>query len=197
LQAVSKFLLNYWFVVIFAPVALFILRRAWGKTKTGRIMIDRLKLRFPVIGMLVRKSVTARFCRTLGTLLKSGVPILEALNIVRNATGNEVVAQAISRVHDNVREGESIAQPLAASGIFDDLVINMIDVGEETGELDAMLVKIADIYDEEVDVAVGALVSIMEPAMIVGLGFTVGFIVVALFLPLVSLLKRLGGGKVR
>lgn len=182
---------NFWFVIVLAPVVLFVLVRAWGKTRSGRLMLDRIWLRMPIVGMIIRKSVTARFCRTLGTLLKSAVPILEALSIVRNATGNEVVAQAIGKVYDNVREGESIAQPLAASGVFDDLVINMIDVGEETGELDAMLLKIADIYDEEVDAAVSALVSILEPIMIVGLGATVGFIVVALFLPLVTLLKGL------
>jgi type IV pilus assembly protein PilC len=195
LLSMSDFIKGYWYVILLAPVVGFILLRAWGKTKGGRLTIDRIKLKLPIVGMIIRKSVTARFCRTLGTLLKSGVPILEALNIVRNATGNEVVALAISKVHDNVREGESIARPLADSKVFDDLVINMIDVGEETGELDSMLLKIADIYDEEVDAAVGALVSILEPIMIVGLGATVGFIVVALFLPLVTLLKGLSSRK--
>jgi type IV pilus assembly protein PilC len=191
LMLVSDFIVAYWFVLILAPIAFIFTLYAWSRTRTGRLVIDRIKLRFPIIGPIVRKSVTARFCRTLGTLLKSGVPILDALNIVRNATGNEVVATAIGKVHDNVREGESIAGPLAASKVFDDLVINMVDVGEETGELDAMLLKIADIYDEEVDAAVGNLVSILEPLMIVMLGGTVGFIVVALFLPLVSLLQGL------
>jgi type IV pilus assembly protein PilC len=195
LLSMSDFIKNFWFVIILAPVVGFVLLRAWGKTRAGRLMLDRIWLKMPIVGTIIRKSVTARFCRTLGTLLKSAVPILEALNIVRNATGNEVVAQAIGKVYDNVREGESIAQPLSACGVFDDLVINMIDVGEETGELDAMLLKIADIYDEEVDAAVSALVSILEPIMIVGLGATVGFIVVALFLPLVTLLKGLSSRK--
>jgi type IV pilus assembly protein PilC len=191
LMKISDFIKNFWYLIIIAPIVGFILLRAWGKTRSGRMVIDRIKLRLPIVGAIIRKSVTARFCRTLGTLLKSAVPILEALNIVKNATGNEVVATAIGKVYDNVREGESIAQPLQTCGVFDDLVINMIDVGEETGELDAMLLKIADIYDEEVDAAVSALVSILEPIMIVGLGATVGFIVVALFLPLVTLLKGL------
>jgi type IV pilus assembly protein PilC len=189
---VSNFMIAYWYVIILLPFAAIFLFYSWSRTRTGRLIIDRIKLKMPIVGPIVRKAVTARFCRTLGTLLKSGVPILDALNIVRNATGNEVVSQAIGKVHDNVREGESIAGPLAASKVFDDLVINMVDVGEETGELDAMLLKIADIYDEEVDAAVGNLVSIMEPLMILGLGATVGFIVVALFLPLTQLLRELG-----
>lgn len=191
LLKISDFIKSYWFVLLLAPPAVYFLIKAWGRTKSGRFTIDKIKLKMPIVGMIIKKTITARFCRTLGTLLKSGVPILEALNIVKNATGNEVVAQAIGKVHDSVREGESIVEPLAACGVFDDIVINMIDVGEETGELDAMLLKIADIYDAEVDAAVAALVSIMEPLLIVGLGATVGFIVVALFLPLVSLLTGL------
>jgi type IV pilus assembly protein PilC len=154
-----------------------------------------MKLHAPLVGPIIKKSVIARFCRTLGTLLQSGVPILEALAIVKNATGNEVVSAAIGTVHDSIREGESIAEPLAACGVFDDIVINMIDVGEETGELDKMLLKISDNYDAEVDAAVSALMSVMEPILIVGLGFTVGFIVVALFLPLISLLEGIGQKK--
>jgi type IV pilus assembly protein PilC len=195
LMACSNFVMNYWFVLIGAPILLYILIKAWSRTKGGRHTVDRIKLHAPLVGPIIKKSVIGRFCRTLGTLLQSGVPILEALNIVKNATGNEVVAQAIEKVHDSIREGESIAEPLAQSGVFDDIVINMIDVGEETGELDKMLLKIADNYDAEVDAAVGALMSILEPLLIVGLGFTVGFIVVALFLPLVSLLQGIGSQK--
>jgi type IV pilus assembly protein PilC len=174
------------------PFLTLIILKVWGKTKGGRITIDRIKLNAPLVGPIIKKSVISRFCRTLGTLLQSGVPILEALAIVKNATGNEVVSNAIGTVHDSIREGESIAEPLAACGVFDDIVINMIDVGEETGELDKMLLKIADNYDAEVDAAVSALMSVMEPILIVGLGFTVGFIVVALFLPLISLLEGIG-----
>jgi type IV pilus assembly protein PilC len=189
LMSISGFIENFWYVIIATPFVFWFIFKAWAKTKSGRMSVDRLKLKIPLIGQIIKKSVISRFCRTLGTLLQSGVPILEALAIVKNATGNEVIANAIGTVHDSIREGENIAEPLAASGVFDDLVINMIDVGEETGELDKMLLKIADNYDAEVDAMVSALMSVLEPLLIVGLGFTVGFIVVALFLPLISLLE--------
>jgi type IV pilus assembly protein PilC len=192
LMSISDVIKNYWWAIVAAPFVFLFVLKAWGRTKGGRMTIDRIKLNAPLIGPIIKKSVISRFCRTLGTLLQSGVPILEALAIVKNATGNEVVANAIATVHDSIREGESIAEPLAACGVFDDIVINMIDVGEETGELDKMLLKIADNYDAEVDAAVSALMSVMEPILIVGLGFTVGFIVVALFLPLISLLEGIG-----
>ena len=195
LMAISDFIKNFWYIIIFTPFIAWFAMKAWGRTKSGRFTLDKIKLNIPVIGIIIKKSTVGRFCRTLGTLLQSGVPILEALNIVKNATGNEVIAQAIEKVHDSIREGESIAEPLAQSGVFDDLVINMIDVGEETGELDKMLVKVADNYDAEVDAAVSTMMSILEPILIVGLGFTVGFIVVALFLPLISLLQGIGKNK--
>jgi type IV pilus assembly protein PilC len=198
LMAISGFIKGFWWAIILAPIIAWFGIKAWGRTKSGRYTIDRMKLNLPLIGQIIKKSVISRFCRTLGTLLQSGVPILEALSIIKNATGNEVVASAIEKVHDSIREGESIAGPLATSGVFDDLVINMIDVGEETGELDKMLLKIADNYDAEVDAAVSALMSVLEPMLIVGLGLTVGFIVVSLFLPLISLLEGIGGsGKKR
>ena len=192
LMGISDVIKNYWWGIVAAPFVFLFVVKAWGRTKGGRLTIDRIKLNAPLVGPIIKKSVISRFCRTLGTLLQSGVPILEALAIVKNATGNEVVSNAIGTVHDSIREGESIAEPLAACGVFDDIVINMIDVGEETGELDKMLLKIADNYDAEVDAAVSALMSVMEPILIVGLGFTVGFIVVALFLPLISLLEGIG-----
>jgi len=192
LMGISDIIKQYWWAIVAAPFVFLFIVKAWGKTKGGRLTIDRIKLNAPLVGPIFKKSVISRFCRTLGTLLQSGVPILEALAIVKNATGNEVVSNAIATVHDSIREGESIAEPLAACGVFDDIVINMIDVGEETGELDKMLLKIADNYDAEVDAAVSALMSVMEPILIVGLGFTVGFIVVALFLPLISLLEGIG-----
>ena len=197
LMGISNFIESFWYIILVTPFVLWFIIKAWGRTKGGRFAIDKMKLSAPLIGTIMKKSVIARFCRTLGTLLQSGVPILEALAIVKNATGNEVVSNAIGTVHDSIREGESIAEPLAACGVFDDIVINMIDVGEETGELDKMLLKIADNYDAEVDAAVSALMSVMEPILIVGLGFTVGFIVVALFLPLISLLEGIGGPKKR
>jgi len=195
LMSISNVIKEYWWAIVAFPFVMMFVLKAWGRTKGGRLTIDRIKLNAPLVGPIMKKSVISRFCRTLGTLLQSGVPILEALAIVKNATGNEVVSNAIGTVHDSIREGESIAEPLAACGVFDDIVINMIDVGEETGELDKMLLKIADNYDAEVDAAVSALMSVMEPILIVGLGFTVGFIVVALFLPLISLLEGIGQKK--
>jgi type IV pilus assembly protein PilC len=195
LMKISEAIENFWYIILATPFVFYFILKAWGRTKGGRLSIDKFKLSAPLVGPIIKKSVIARFCRTLGTLLQSGVPILEALSIVKNATGNEVITNAIATVHDSIREGESIAEPLGACGVFDDIVINMIDVGEETGELDKMLLKIADNYDAEVDAAVSALMSVMEPILIVGLGFTVGFIVVALFLPLISLLEGIGNKK--
>ncbi|MBM4045984.1 MAG: type II secretion system F family protein, partial [Planctomycetes bacterium] len=134
------------------------------------------------------------FCRTLATLIASGVPILEALNIVRETTGNSVLTSAITRIHDSVREGESIAAPLKQSKVCDDMVVNMVDVGEETGELDKMLTKISDNYDEEVDTLVEGMVSLIEPIMIIFMGLAVGGIVIALFLPLIKLMGSIGSG---
>jgi len=191
LLKMSDFLVNFWFLLPGVPFGLFVAFRMITKNKGGRIMLDKFKLHMPLFGEIIKKSVISRFCRTLGTLIQSGVPILEALSIVKNAVGNEVIANAVQVVHDSIREGESIASPLAQTKVFDDIVINMIDVGEETGELDKMLIKIADNYDDEVDAAVGALMSIMEPIMIIGMGLTIGFIVVALFLPLVSLINNM------
>lgn len=191
LIASSDFTANYWYILFLIPIAALIGLSIWSKTAIGRLMIDRFKLRMPLFGVILKKSVIARFARTLGTLLQSGVPILDALNIIKNAIGNKVLENAITHTHDSIREGEGIAGPLGESKVFDDMVINMIDVGEETGELDKMLLKIADVYDFEVDVAVSSLTSILEPLLILGLGITVGFIVMALFLPLITLLDRL------
>jgi type IV pilus assembly protein PilC len=143
------------------------------------------------MGGLIEKTTVARTTRTLGTLVASGVPILEALTIVRETCTNIVFERAYQRVYESIREGDTIAAPLKAARIVDDMVVNMIEVGEETGDLDTMLYKIADVYDEEVDVMVESLISILEPLMIVVLGFIIGFIVIALFLPLISLLEGL------
>ncbi len=157
----------------------------------GRAAIDRFKLRVPLFGDLLRKTAISRFSRTLGTLVTSGVPILQALNITRATAGNAEIASAISQVHDSVKEGESIVQPLEASGAFPPMVISMIDVGEETGRLPDMLLKIADVYDDEVDNSVAALTSMLEPIMIVFLALVVGTIVIALFMPLISIISSL------
>ena len=162
-----------------------------GRTRGGRIVIDSFKLRMPLFGDLIRKTAISRFARTLGTLVTSGVPILQALNITRETAGNTVIAAAISQVHDSVKEGESIVQPLEASGAFPPMVISMIDVGEETGQLPDMLLKIADVYDDEVDNSVAALTSMLEPIMIVFLALMVGTIVIALFIPLISIITGL------
>ena len=155
------------------------------------MVIDRIVLRAPLFGDLTRKSSISRFARTLGTLVTSGVPILQALNITRETTGNTVIANAISRVHDSVKEGESIVHPLDASGAFPPMVISMVDVGEETGQLPEMLLKIAEVYDDEVDNSVAGLTSMLEPIMIVMLAVIVGTIVIALFMPLISIIGGL------
>jgi len=166
--------------------------KAWSASKGGRATIDSVKLKIPVFGDVQRKSAIARFTRTLGTLVTSGVPILQALNITRETAGNVVLSNAISKVHDAVKEGDSIVQPLEASKVFPPMVISMVDVGEETGQLPDMLLKVADVYDDEVDNAVGAMTSLIEPIMIVFLALIVGTIVLALFLPLIAIIEGMG-----
>ena len=172
----------------------FILVKVSRKTPPGKALTDILILWTPIFGSLVRKTVVARFTRTLGTLISAGVPILEAVTITKETSGNYVFEKALGKVHDSIREGETFAGPLRESKTCDAIVVNMIDVGEETGELDVMLLKIADNYDEEVDVAVASLVSLLEPLMVVMLGGMVGTIVVAMFLPLVAMIESLQGG---
>ena len=163
----------------------------FSRTVFGRNFIDKFTLKMPLFGDLVRKSSISRFTRTLGTLVTSGVPILQALNITRETAGNTVIADAINKVHDSVKEGESIVQPLEASGVFPPMVISMIDVGEETGQLPEMLLKIAEVYDDEVDNAVSGLTSLLEPIMIVFLALIVGTIVIALFMPLITIIQEM------
>jgi type IV pilus assembly protein PilC len=192
-MGISNLVKNQALLVLGCLVALFIAVKMIGKTVKGRYVIDKLKLNAPVFGQLIRKVSIARFTRTLGTLIASGVPILQALNIVRETAGNAVVADAVSKVHDSVKEGERIVSPLEASNVFPPMVISMVDVGEETGALPDMLMKIADVYDDEVDNAVGAITSLLEPIMIVFLAVIVGTIVIAMFLPLISVIGSLGG----
>ena len=163
-----------------------------GKTVKGRYYLDKLKLNAPVFGQLIRKVGIARFTRTLGTLIASGVPILQALNIVRETSGNAVIARAVSQIHDSVKEGERIVQPLEAR-VFRPMVVSMVDVGEETGALPDTSMKVADVYDDEVDNAVGAITSLLEPVMIVVLAVIVGTIVIAMFLPLINVISQLSG----
>jgi type IV pilus assembly protein PilC len=176
-------------VLILGVILLVVAVKFIGRTRAGRRFYDRLKLNLPIVGPLARRVVVARFARTFGTLIASGVPILEAIDICRATSGNVILEEALGKVRESISEGGTIAEPLGESGIMDDIVINMVDVGEETGELDKMLIRIADNYDEEVDVAVGALVSILEPLMILFMGGAVFLIVLGLFLPLLKLIK--------
>ncbi len=167
--------------------------KAWISTKNGRFSIDGFKLKMPLLGDLQCKSSISRFSRTLGTLVTSGVPILQALKITGDTSGNAVVSKAIDQVHDAVKEGESIVTPMQASHVFPPMVISMVDVGEETGRLPDMLLKIADVYDDEVDNSVNALTSVLEPIMIVFLALVVGTIVFAMFLPLMEMINSMDG----
>jgi len=187
----SDFLKYHGLIVLGVVVAVVALYKFTGRTRGGRFVIDSFKLRMPLFGNLNRKTAISRFARTLGTLVTSGVPILQALNITRETAGNASIARAISQVHDSVKEGESIVQPLEASRVFPPMVISMVDVGEETGKLPEMLLKIADVYDDEVDNAVAAITSMLEPIMIVFLALIVGTIVLALFTPLISIITGL------
>jgi type IV pilus assembly protein PilC len=180
--------------IVAAPFAGYFMWKLIRKAGPGRAVTDIMILWTPILGKLVRKSTIARFTRTLGTLISAGVPILEAIKITAETSGNYVFEKALTNVHDSIREGESFAGPLRESKTCDAIVVNMIDVGEETGDMDSMLLKIADNYDEEVDVAVASLVSLLEPLMVVVLGLMVGTIVVAMFLPLVAMINSLGGG---
>ena len=188
---VSRFVQGHWLIIlalIFAAIAGY---KFANRTPRGKSTIDGVKLRFPLFGDIIRKTAISRFARTLGTLVTSGVPILQALNITRETAANMVIARAIGQVHESVKEGESIVQPLEASGAFPPMVVSMIDVGEETGQLPEMLLKIADVYDDEVDNSVAAMTAALEPIMIVFLAVVVGTIVIALFLPLISIIQGL------
>jgi type IV pilus assembly protein PilC len=187
----SGFMQHHGLIIFGVVVAAVVLYKLIGRTRRGRLAIDNFKLRMPLFGNLNRKTAISRFSRTLGTLVTSGVPILQALNITRETAGNAAIAAAISQVHDSVKEGESIVQPMEASRAFPPMVVSMVDVGEETGKLPEMLLKIADVYDDEVDNAVVALTSMLEPIMIVFLAVIVGTIVLALFTPLISIITGL------
>ena len=164
-----------------------------NKTKFGRYLWDKFKLKMPALGPVISKGAISKFARTLGTLVSSGVPILQALIIVRETAGNVIIANAVTKVHESVKEGETITAPLEASAVFPPMVVSMVDVGEQTGALPEMLLKIADTYDEEVDNAVSAMTSLLEPIMIVFLAVIVGSIVIAMFLPLIAMISNMSG----
>ncbi|MFT4542901.1 MAG: type IV pilus assembly protein PilC [Planctomycetota bacterium] len=189
---VSEFTVAYWYVVFGLPILLFILHMVMIKRSHGyRFSIHKLLLNLPAIGPVITRSVTAGFARTFGTLVQAGVPHLDALTIVRDASGNEVLAAGVEDIRRTVREGEGIARPMGETGIFDDLVINMVDVGEETGELDKMLLKVADAYETQVDRKIDAMFKLLEPMLLIVMAAFVGFIVVALFMPLMEIMGSL------
>jgi type IV pilus assembly protein PilC len=192
--AASNVIKTQWYLIFGAIIVIVVVYKMIARSPKGREALDRIFLKMPLFGDLSRKSSISRFSRTLGTLVTSGVPILQALNITRDTAGNAVVAEAVTKVHDAVKEGESIVQPLEASGVFPPMVISMVDVGEETGQLPEMLLKIAEVYDDEVDNAVEGLTSLLEPIMIVLLALIVGTIVIALFMPLISIIQGMQGG---
>jgi type IV pilus assembly protein PilC len=203
LPAITQYLLDFstwfgpgygWAYVLAFPIVWMLMIKLIRMSEGGKYAVDAVKLKIPIMGGILGKTSIARFTRTLGTLISAGVPILDALNITKETCGNEVYSRALLKVHDAIREGESMADPLRATKVCDAIVVNMIDVGEETGELDKMLVKVADNYDSDVDVLVGSLISILEPLMVVVLGLIVGFIVVALFAPMITLIETVSGG---
>ena len=185
----SKFLTGYWYMVGGAIAGLFYGIKTWYKTPDGKLRLDRLMLQMPILGDVLRKSAVSRFTRTLGTLISSGVSILDGLEITAKTAGNRVISDAIMASRTSIAGGDTISAPLARSNVFPPMVISMIAVGEQTGGLDEMLSKIADFYDEEVDTAVSNLLSLLEPVMIVFLGVVVGGMVVAMYLPIFDMIN--------
>jgi len=188
----SDYFQKYWYIALVFMVGMVVFLRAAAKTEKGRYAIDAAKLKVPVFGDLILKTAVSRFARTFGTLISSGVPVLRALEIVSDTAGNLVVSETVGRARTSIKEGDKISTPLFASKVFPLMVTQMIAVGEETGRLDQMLVKVANFYDEEVDATLKALTSLIEPMMIVGLGLIVGFIAVSVISPIYSLVGSLG-----
>ena len=189
----SDTMMNQWYYYIIGIVAIIIFFKVLVKIPQGKFAMDYCKYNMPLFGPIISKTAISRFSRTLGTLMSSGVPVLSALQIVKDTSGNEVVAKGVQTVYEAVKEGEGIASPLGKTKIFPEMVISMVEVGEETGKLPEMLDKIADTYEEEVNNAVSALTSLIEPLMIVGLAGIVGTIVIALFLPLTKIIEKMSG----
>ena len=189
----SEFVQTNGLQIALAVVAVVVVMKVVGRTEKGAYFFDALKLRLPVTGTLAQRSAVSKFTRTLGTLLSSGVPILQSLTITRDTTGNRVLTQAIQNVHDSVKEGESMTQPLSQCKVFPPMVTSMVEVGEETGALADMLTRIANTYDDEVDNAVAGLTAAIEPALIIVLAVVVGTIVIAMFLPMVSIIGSVSG----
>lgn len=191
--AMSAFLKRYIIVIIFAIWGIIYAIKRYYNTSNGRKNIDRMLLKAPIVGPLIRKVAVAKFTRTLGTMVSSGVPIMDGLEIVAKSAGNKIVEEAIYGVRQSISEGKTMAEPLGACGVFPPMVVQMISVGEATGAMDTMLNKIADFYDDEVDDAVAAMTSMMEPLLMVFLGTTVGGLVIAMYLPIFKLAGAVGG----
>jgi len=181
---VSNFVITYWYLVFLMPVAIVVAVIQFRKTENGLKLTDQLLIRLPVFGVLIQKVAVAKFTRTMGTLISSGVPIIEGLNITARTAGQKVIEEAVLSVIDDIKQGKGLADPLREQGVFPPMVVQMIEVGEQTGALDAMMNKIADFYDEEVDTAVEGLTSMLEPMLMVFLGVVVGFVVVAMYMPI-------------
>ena len=188
----SNFVADYFILIVLVVIFGCVAVNRWHKTPHGRHILDSAMLKIPVVGMLLRKIAVARFCRTLGTLTASGVPILDGLEITAKTAGNAIIEEAIMAVRKSVEEGKTISEPLAQTRVFPSMVVQMINVGEQTGALDQMLSKIADFYEEEVDTAVAGLMKLIEPVMITVLGVVIGTIVAAMYLPLYSILSKIG-----
>jgi type IV pilus assembly protein PilC len=191
---VSDFAVTYWYIVIGLPALGLVAHVVFFARSTPyRHLVHKLMLKVPYLGAVLQRSITSTFARTFGTLVQAGVPHLDALRITRETTSNEVLGRAVEMVHDAVREGESIARPMQNSGVFDDMTTNMVEVGEQTGELDRMLLRVADAYEVQVERRIDALFKVLEPLLLVVLAAFVGVIVVALFLPMLSLMSGVGG----
>jgi type IV pilus assembly protein PilC len=190
---ISDFVMGYWYLCFGLPLLLFVGHTVlMSRPGAYRFRVHGLYLKLPIIAPVVRTSLVAGFTRTFGTLIQAGVPHIDALEIVRDSTGNDCLRAAVEEVRRTVREGEGLARPMGETGLFDDLVVNMVDVGEETGELDAMLVKVADAYEKQVDRRIDAMFKLLEPLMLVLIAAMVGFIVIALFMPLLEIMTQLG-----
>ncbi len=190
--ALSKFVGHYWWLILGLFAAGFFAVRRYYATEQGRFVIDGLLLKAPILGPVLRKIAVARFCRTLGTLLAAGVPVLESLEITARTAGNAVIEKSIIEVRKRVEEGKTIADPLKATNQFPPMVVQMIGVGEATGAMDTMLAKIAEFYEEEVDVAVAGMMKLIEPVMIFFLGIVIGGIVISMYLPMFDLISKIG-----
>ena len=193
-MGLSSFLRAYWWALIGGMIAAVVAIQRYYLNEKGRVQIDTLLLKIPVLGDVLRKGAVARFTRTLSTLISSGVPILNGLDITARTSGNRVIENAIMAARSSIREGETISAPLRQSTVFPPMVVQMISVGEETGALDDMLTRIADFYDDEVDTAVDSLTSLIERSMIVVMGTMIGGMVIAMYLPMFELINVVAGG---